>query len=98
MIDELKETLNSDSHNVAYSENGAKMYSTTGKNLLDLFFKVPMFRKYKAGKLPENSELHNLFMPAFVENRELFAKFMFYLRDARGAWNDARDAHDRHDG
>lgn len=84
MINELKETLNSDSHNVAYSENGAKMYSTTGKNLLDLFFKVPMFRKYKAGKLPENSELHNLFMPAFVENRELFAKFMFYLRDARG--------------
>ena len=84
MIEEIKETLNSDAYNVAYSENGAKMYRTTGKCLLDLFFKVPMFRKYKAGALPKDGDLYNLFMPAFAENRELFAKFMFFLRDARG--------------
>lgn len=84
MIEELKETLNSDAYNVKHSENGAVMYSTTGKNLLDLFFKIPMFRKYKAGKLPEGSDLQLLFMPALTENRELFAKFMFYLRDVRG--------------
>lgn len=84
MIEQMKETLNSDGYNVAYSENGAKMYATTGKNLLDLFFKIPMFRKFKAGKLPNGSNLQNLFMPALTENRELFAKFMFYLRDVRG--------------
>ena len=84
MIEQMKETLNSDGYNVAYSENGAKMYATTGKNLLDLFFKIPMFRKFKAGKLPNGSNLQNLFMPALTENRELFAKLLCYLRHDRG--------------
>ena len=42
MIDQLKkEILNGDNTNVCYSENGAKMNASTGKNLLDLSFKVP---------------------------------------------------------
>jgi len=80
-VDQLQnETLKSE-FNVAYSENGAKMYATTGKALLDLSFKAPQLRATKP-HLDTNTERQ--LVEAEMENRELFAKFLFFLRDARG--------------
>lgn len=80
-VDQLQnETLKSE-FNVAYSENGAKMYATTGKALLDLSFKAPQLRATKA-HLDTHTECN--LVKAEMENRELFAKFLFFLRDARG--------------
>lgn len=79
MIEELKkEILNGENTNIAFSENGAKMNATTGKNLLDMSFKIPSMR---TGGMRMVSNLSKL---AFMESPELFIRFMFYLRDIRG--------------
>jgi len=79
MIEELKrEIISNDNSNVSYSENGAKMNKSTGKNLLDLSFKVPSLRTYNISRIASVSH------DAYDENHELFVRFMFYLRDVRG--------------
>ena len=79
MIEELKrEIISNDNSNVAYSEKGAKMNSSTGKNLLDLSFKVPSMRTWPDSRINKSSDA------AYRENRELFVRFMFYLRDVLG--------------
>ncbi len=81
MIKELRETLLDENHNISFSENGAMMYGTSGKNLLDLYWKTPSLRALK----PENLwEIEGLLMRAMMENKRMFAKFLFFLRDVRG--------------
>lgn len=81
MIDQLKkEILNGDNTNVCYSENGAKMNASTGKNLLDLSFKVPQLR----GMNPSDKKFNSTMLHAIYENPEMFIRFLFYLRDIRG--------------
>ena len=86
MIDEIKKELvgNSD-YNVAFSENGAQMFATTGKNILDLSFKAPQLRGTKS-HLDNATEM--LLMKCDAENRELFVKFLFFLRDVRGGMGE----------
>ena len=79
MLEELKrEIISNDNSNIAYSENGAKMNKSTGKNLLDLSFKIPSLRGCNYPKIAKMSKC------AYDENHELFVRFMFYLRDVRG--------------
>jgi len=85
MIDEIKKELLNSDYNVCYSENGAKMYSTTGRNILDLSFKAPQLRATKAS-LDTHTEM--LLAKADAESRELFVKFLFYLRDVRGGMGE----------
>lgn len=61
-------------NNVAYTENGARAYATTGSNLLDLNFGIPAMRRSIDWKKV------NL---AYYEDPKLFTKWLFYLRDAR---------------
>lgn len=46
----MKKTLN-DEYNVAFTENGAAGYRTTGKSLLDLNFAVASLRKATPGDI-----------------------------------------------
>lgn len=46
----MKKTLN-DEYNVAFTENGAAGYRTTGKSLLDLNFAVASLRKATTGDI-----------------------------------------------
>ena len=81
MIKELKETLLDENHNITLSENGAVMYETSGKNLLDLYWKTPSLRAVGPESL---REIEGLLMRAMMEDKRMFAKFLFFLRDVRG--------------
>lgn len=86
MLNELKQTLMDEDHNVAVTENGAVVYGTTGKNILDLMWRIPSLRAIGKGKM--NRETENLLTRAYYENGEVFAKFLFYLRDVRGGMGE----------
>lgn len=50
----MKKTLN-DEYNVAFTENGAAGYRTTGKSLLDLNFAIASLRKATPGDIARDS-------------------------------------------
>jgi hypothetical protein len=62
---------------LSYTENGALGHATSGRFLLDMNFKVTSYRK----KNPK--EAINDFMKAFMEDRNLAVKWLFFVRDAR---------------
>lgn len=70
-----------ENHNIALTENGAIMYETSGRNLLDLYWKTPSLRALAPETL---SDVEGLLTRAMMENKRLFAKFLFFLRDVRG--------------
>lgn len=82
-IDEMKKTLNEE-FNYSITENTALGYRTTGKALLDLNFKVAGLRS------ADESEIIDLFMKAFYENKLLAIKWLFYARDAREGLGERR--------
>lgn len=75
-MDSMRSTLNND-FNESYTENGALGYRTTGKNLLDLNFKVASLRKAGAETIISD------FDKAFSDDKMHALKWLFYLRDAR---------------
>lgn len=56
------------------TENGAKGYSTTSSNLLDMHFKLSSYRNKVAEIVPD-------FMKAYNENPSMAMKYLFYARD-----------------
>jgi hypothetical protein len=82
-INEMKKTLN-DEFNVSQTENAALGYRTTGKALLDVNFKVASLRA------ASESEIIDLFMKAFYEDKQLAVKWLFYTRDAREGLGERR--------
>lgn len=64
--------------NVAYTENGARAYATTGSALLDFFSQGGALRN------TADSQKIALFTRAFAENATLALKALFYFRDVRG--------------
>lgn len=79
----LKETLNED-FNVSVTENGAIGYKTTGKELLDLNFKVSSLRS------KNEEEIINIFTKAFYEDKMLAMKWLFFASDVRGGLGERR--------
>lgn len=70
--------------NVAYSENGAKMYGTTGHALLDLNFSVSRMRDM------DEYEIFQKFLAAFREDPTLATKWLFFARDVRDGLGERR--------
>lgn len=64
-------------NNIAYTENGAQMYGTTGKALLDLNFTVSALRNASDEQIIEK------YLLASDEDRNLALKWLFYARDIR---------------
>ena len=64
--------------NVAYTENGARAFATTGTKVLDFFSQGGALREAGADRAI------NIFSQAWSENNELALKTMFYFRDIRG--------------
>lgn len=75
-LDDLESTMNDD--NVAYTENGALAYKTTGSSLLDFFSNGGALRSRTATSITQ------VFDKAYAENPLLATKAMFYFRDVRG--------------
>ena len=82
-MDSMRSTLNND-FNESYTENGALGYRTTGKNLLDLNFKVASLRKAGAETIISD------FDKAFSDDKMHALKWLFYLRDAREGLGERR--------
>ena len=70
-LDKLKETLKHE-FNESYTENRALGYRTTGKNLLDLNYKVASLRS------ASENEIAGLFKLAFYEDKLLALKWLFF--------------------
>lgn len=64
--------------NVSYTQNGAKAYATTKSAMLDAFGSLG-----NAIQL-DNDYILKLFVNAYLEDRELALRYLFYLRDVRG--------------
>ena len=82
-MDEMKKTLNNE-YNVSVTENGAVGYRTSGKALLDLNFAVASMRSMS------EIEIANRFKKAFVEDKVLAMKWLFFARDAREGLGERR--------
>lgn len=65
-------------YNTSITENGAVGYRTTGKELLDLNFSISSLRNMS------EEEVIKRFEAAFIENKMLAVKWLFYAADVRG--------------
>ena len=70
--------------NESATENGAVGYRTTGKALLDINFAVASLRSANEG------EIVRRFQAAFLENKVLAMKWLFFARDVRGGLGERR--------
>lgn len=77
----LNDTL---SNAVQLTENGAVGYVTTGKNIVDMFFKISSYRN-----MPE-SAIKADFAKVYAENPNLAVKFAFYVGDIREGLGERR--------
>lgn len=79
----LNEILNEE-FNYSTTENGALGYRTSGKNLVDLNFRVSSLRS------ADEKEITDLFSKAFFDNKELALKWLFFARDVREGMGERR--------
>ena len=68
------------------TENGAVAYATSGSNLVDLNFAIASLRQKSV------AEIESMFTRAYCENPEYAVRWLFYLRDVRGAGQGERRA------
>lgn len=80
-IEDLRNELNSITQ---VTENGAVGYATSGKNLLDINFRVSSYRNMT------ESEILRDFLNAFNEDKILAMRWLFYARDAREGLGERR--------
>lgn len=82
-MNSMENTLNEE-FNRSRTENGALGYRTTGKELLDLNFKVSSLRKADEYSIIKDFER------AFAEDKKYAIKWLFYLRDVREGLGERR--------
>jgi predicted mannosyl-3-phosphoglycerate phosphatase (HAD superfamily) len=76
--DQLKtEVKSNEKAKLQYTENGALGHATSGKNLLDMNFRVASYRS------KSQEELIRDFNLAFNEDKQLAVKWLFFVRDVR---------------
>lgn len=79
----LESTLK-DNQNVALTQNGAVVYATSGKALVDLNFEVATLRKMT------DAQVVSEFNKAYIENPVLAIRWLFFARDVRGGLGERR--------
>lgn len=82
-IDELKKIIATD-YEYKYTENGAKVYSSTGGALLDINYAVSSLRARGVDNVVSS------FARAFAEDEEMAVKWLFYAGDVRGGMGERR--------
>lgn len=85
MINEIKAQMKNDKMNErVLTENGALGYKTTGKELVDFFFKVSSYRKAPASVICKE------FVEMYNEDPENALRLLFYVRDVREGLGERR--------
>ncbi len=79
MLKYLKEQANK-----TYTENGAITNESTGSDCLDLFATIGAIRR------ESNKEIENRFLKAYMEDKDLATKILFYARDVRGGLGERK--------
>lgn len=69
---------------MAYMENGAPTYRTTGSACLDLFGTIGAMQNAK------EEEICVRFLEAYLEDPDLAMKILFFARDVRGGMGERR--------
>ena len=70
--------------NKFYTENGAPTNASTGDFCLDLFATIGAIRREK------DSEIESRFIRAYMENKDIATKILFFARDIRGGLGERR--------
>lgn len=70
--------------NIAYTENGARAYRSTGSSCLDLFASCGALRGASV------KEIILKFIRAYAEDSDLAMRILFYARDVRGGLGERR--------
>lgn len=84
-FNQMKETATNDvNYNMSITENGAIGYKTTGRDLLDMNFKVASYRHCSEREIIED------FTKAWFENKRLALLWLFYVRDVREGLGERR--------
>jgi len=83
-VNAMSREMNTGASNISITENGAAGYRTSGKNLLDLNFRVASLRK----AAPE--DIADRFCKAFFDDKITAMKWLFYARDVRGGLGERR--------
>lgn len=84
-FNQMKETaVNDVNYNMSITENGAVGYKTTGKDLLDMNFKVASYRHCSEKEIIED------FTKAWFEDKRLALLWLFYVRDVREGLGERR--------
>lgn len=79
MVEYLKKEANT-----TVTENGAATHITTESDCLDLFATIGALRH------ASDTEIENRFVRAFMENKDLATKLLFFARDIRGGLGERR--------
>ncbi len=79
MLQYLKEQANK-----VYTENGAITNETTFSDCLDLFATIAAIRREK------DKEIQSRFIKAFIEDKDMATKILFYSRDVRGGLGERK--------
>lgn len=82
-FENLEKNINAE-NSLGYTENGALGFTTTGKTILDMNFRVPKYRT-----APERDIAYD-FNQAHYENPTLALLWLFYARDCRGGLGERR--------
>lgn len=80
----LKETFKESDANVSVTENGAVGYRSTGKNLLDMNFKIASYRSLGL------QVIVNDWVKAYYEDKELALRWLFFAGDIREGLGERR--------
>jgi len=80
-VNAIKNTL---SNAIQYTENGAAGYVTTGKNIVDMFFKISSYRNMS------DADIKRDFSKVYAEDPALAVKFAFYIGDIREGLGERR--------
>ena len=80
----LKEQIHTGETNTSYTDNGAKVYKTTGEALVDINFSISTLRSLPA------HVIITMYRKAFLEDKNLALKWLFYLGDIREGQGERR--------
>ena len=79
MLQKLKEEANK-----VYTENGAVTHESTGDFCLDLFASIGAIRR------ESDKDIEQRFVKAYMEDKDIATKILFFARDVRGGLGERR--------